>query len=137
MRKPSRFPLGLAAPSVQFDVCVQSDTFVHRGSPVWVAYPGHTQTAVCHIPAENADFRPHCLDIGPGTRASRTPCPYDAYTDEFQCVLDAPVPLMGFDLPAEDAHAGDERMSPENFPRGIVAAASLRDEVDATFAYGR
>ena len=46
---------------------------------------------------------------------------------EFERVLKAPVLLMGFGLPGENAHAPDEWMSVENFEKGIVASASLLD----------
>ncbi len=44
---------------------------------------------------------------------------------EFEDVLDAPVLLMGFGLPGENAHAPDEWLSVENFERGTHAAAEL------------
>lgn len=43
----------------------------------------------------------------------------------FERVLDAPVLLMGFGLPGENAHAPDEWMSVENFDKGTHAAAEL------------
>jgi acetylornithine deacetylase/succinyl-diaminopimelate desuccinylase-like protein len=48
---------------------------------------------------------------------------------EFERVLRAPVLLMGFGLPGENAHAPDEWMSVENFEKGTVAAARLLDEL--------
>ena len=42
---------------------------------------------------------------------------------EFQTVLGAPVLLMGFGLPGENAHAPNEWMSDENFVKGAKAAA--------------
>ncbi|CAN5888336.1 dipeptidase [soil metagenome] len=50
---------------------------------------------------------------------------------EFERVLGAPVLLMGFGLPGENAHAPDEWMSVENFEKGAVAAALLLDELGA------
>jgi acetylornithine deacetylase/succinyl-diaminopimelate desuccinylase-like protein len=48
---------------------------------------------------------------------------------EFERVLDAPVLLMGFGLPGENAHAPDEWMSVENFEKGAEAAARLLAEL--------
>jgi acetylornithine deacetylase/succinyl-diaminopimelate desuccinylase-like protein len=47
---------------------------------------------------------------------------------EFEKVLNAPVLLMGFGLPGENAHAPDEWMSIENFEKGTHAAAALLEE---------
>jgi acetylornithine deacetylase/succinyl-diaminopimelate desuccinylase-like protein len=48
---------------------------------------------------------------------------------DFARVLGAPVLLMGFGLPGENAHAPNEWMSMENFERGMRAAAALLDEL--------
>ena len=48
---------------------------------------------------------------------------------EFEKVLGAPVLLMGFGLPGENAHAPDEWMSVENFEKGTLAAALLLAEL--------
>ncbi|MGK7313121.1 MAG: dipeptidase [Candidatus Longimicrobiales bacterium M2_2A_002] len=48
---------------------------------------------------------------------------------EFEAVLDAPVLLMGFGLPGENAHAPDEWISVENIEKGTHAAARLWDEL--------
>ena len=48
---------------------------------------------------------------------------------EFEQVLDAPVLLMGFGLPGENAHAPDEWMSVENFEKGTHASARLWEEL--------
>jgi acetylornithine deacetylase/succinyl-diaminopimelate desuccinylase-like protein len=48
---------------------------------------------------------------------------------EFERVLGAPVLLMGFGLPGENAHAPDEWLSIENFEKGTVAAARLLEEL--------
>jgi acetylornithine deacetylase/succinyl-diaminopimelate desuccinylase-like protein len=48
---------------------------------------------------------------------------------DFQRILGAPVLLMGFGLPGENAHAPDEWMSVENFEKGMVAAAYLWEEL--------
>lgn len=49
----------------------------------------------------------------------------------FERVLDAPVLLMGFGLPGENAHAPDEWMSLENFDKGTHAAAELLTQLGA------
>jgi acetylornithine deacetylase/succinyl-diaminopimelate desuccinylase-like protein len=48
---------------------------------------------------------------------------------DFQRILGAPVLLVGFGLPGENAHAPNEWMSDENFTKGIRAIASLWDEL--------
>ncbi|HXC24359.1 MAG TPA: dipeptidase [Gemmatimonadaceae bacterium] len=47
---------------------------------------------------------------------------------DFERILQAPVLLVGFGLPGENAHAPDEWMSIENFRRGTKAMAALWDE---------
>ncbi|HEY8311517.1 MAG TPA: dipeptidase [Gemmatimonadaceae bacterium] len=47
---------------------------------------------------------------------------------DFQRILEAPVLLVGFGLPGENAHAPDEWMSVENFRLGAKAMAALWDE---------
>ena len=48
---------------------------------------------------------------------------------DFQRILGAPVLLVGFGLPGENAHAPDEWMSVENFTKGMRAIAALSDEL--------
>ena len=48
---------------------------------------------------------------------------------EFESVLEAPVLLMGFGLPGENAHAPDEWISVESFEKGTHAAARLWREL--------
>jgi acetylornithine deacetylase/succinyl-diaminopimelate desuccinylase-like protein len=48
---------------------------------------------------------------------------------DFDRVLKAPVLLMGFGLPGENAHAPDEWISLENFTRGLRAVATLYEEL--------
>ena len=48
---------------------------------------------------------------------------------DFQRILGAPVLLIGFGLPGENAHAPNEWMNDENFTKGIRAIASLWDEL--------
>ena len=52
---------------------------------------------------------------------------------DFRRILGAPVLLVGFGLPGENAHAPDEWISVENFRRGTRAMAALWDE----YAEGR
>jgi acetylornithine deacetylase/succinyl-diaminopimelate desuccinylase-like protein len=47
---------------------------------------------------------------------------------DFAKILGAPVLLVGFGLPGENAHAPDEWMSDENFRLGMRAMATLWDE---------
>jgi len=47
---------------------------------------------------------------------------------DFERILGAPVLLVGFGLPGENAHAPDEWMSVENFRKGMVAMATMWDE---------
>lgn len=49
--------------------------------------------------------------------------------DDFERILGAPVLLMGFGLPGENAHAPDEWLSMENFTRGLRAVAVLYEEL--------
>lgn len=48
---------------------------------------------------------------------------------DFQRMLKAPVLLVGFGLPGENAHAPNEWMSEENFVKGMRAMAALWDEL--------
>ncbi|MHB1225770.1 MAG: dipeptidase [Gemmatimonadaceae bacterium] len=48
---------------------------------------------------------------------------------DFERILGAPVLLMGFGLPGENAHAPDEWIAVDNFTRGMRAAATLLDEL--------
>lgn len=50
---------------------------------------------------------------------------------DFERILGAPVLLMGFGLPGENAHAPDEWISVENFRGGMRAAATLLEELGA------
>jgi acetylornithine deacetylase/succinyl-diaminopimelate desuccinylase-like protein len=50
---------------------------------------------------------------------------------DFTRILKAPVLLMGFGLPGENAHAPDEWISVENFTKGLRAVATLYEELGA------
>jgi acetylornithine deacetylase/succinyl-diaminopimelate desuccinylase-like protein len=56
---------------------------------------------------------------------------------DFERILGAPVLLMGFGLPGENAHAPDEWMSVENFDRGLRAVATLLEELGSRESGGR
>jgi acetylornithine deacetylase/succinyl-diaminopimelate desuccinylase-like protein len=47
---------------------------------------------------------------------------------DFERILGAPVLLVGFGLPGENAHAPNEWISEENFTKGMSAVATLWDE---------
>lgn len=49
--------------------------------------------------------------------------------DDFERILRAPVLLMGFGLPGENAHAPNEWISVDNFTRGLRAVAVLYEEL--------
>ena len=51
---------------------------------------------------------------------------------DFERILGAPVLLIGFGLPGENAHAPDEWMSLDNFSNGMRAIAALWDEMART-----
>jgi len=48
---------------------------------------------------------------------------------DFQRILNAPVLLVGFGLPGENAHAPNEWMSEDNYFKGMAAMAALWDEL--------
>lgn len=50
---------------------------------------------------------------------------------DFQRILNAPVLLVGFGLPGENAHAPNEWMSEDNYFKGMAAMAALWDELAA------
>ena len=56
---------------------------------------------------------------------------------DFERILGAPVLLMGFGLPGENAHAPDEWIGVDNYQRGIRAAAALLDEFAAAVSATR
>jgi len=51
---------------------------------------------------------------------------------DFQRILKAPVLLVGFGLPGENAHAPNEWMSEENYFKGMRAMAALWDELGSS-----
>jgi acetylornithine deacetylase/succinyl-diaminopimelate desuccinylase-like protein len=56
---------------------------------------------------------------------------------DFQRILGAPVLLVGFGLPGENAHAPNEWMSDENFVKGMHAIAGLWDEIGSSRGAGK
>jgi acetylornithine deacetylase/succinyl-diaminopimelate desuccinylase-like protein len=56
---------------------------------------------------------------------------------DFQRILGAPVLLVGFGLPGENAHAPNEWMSDENFVKGMRAIAALWDEIGSSRGAGK
>ena len=50
--------------------------------------------------------------------------------NDFARILGAPVLLVGFGLPGENAHAPDEWISQENFRLGMKAMAALWEQMD-------
>jgi len=56
---------------------------------------------------------------------------------DFQKILGAPVLLVGFGLPGENAHAPDEWMSEENFRLGMRAVATLWEEYGGKAGIGK
>ncbi|MBC7790454.1 MAG: dipeptidase [Anaerolineae bacterium] len=55
---------------------------------------------------------------------------------DFERILGAPVLLMGFGLPGENAHAPDEWLSDENFVKGMRAIAVLWEEIGTRLGTG-
>ena len=55
---------------------------------------------------------------------------------DFERILGAPVLLMGFGLPGENAHAPNEWLSAENFAAGMRAVATLWDELGSRYGAG-
>ena len=51
---------------------------------------------------------------------------------DFERILEAPILLLGFGLPGENAHAPDEWISIENFTKGLRAVATLYEELGRT-----
>lgn len=55
---------------------------------------------------------------------------------DFERILKAPVLLLGFGLPGENAHAPDEWLSLENFEKGMRTAAVLWEELGRAEGFG-
>jgi acetylornithine deacetylase/succinyl-diaminopimelate desuccinylase-like protein len=101
-------------PGVEVEVLV-----LHGGKP-WRA----TLQGRLHDAAARALSRAFGADITYAGEGGSIPI-----VSEFERVLGAPVLLMGFGLPGENAHAPNEWMSVENFEKGTDAAALLLSEL--------
>ena len=91
---------------------------MHGGKP-WRAKLGGTLYDAASKALQHAFGRP-VIYAGEGGSIPIVP--------EFESVLGAPVLLMGFGLPGENAHAPDEWLSLENYRKGTHAAAALLEE---------
>ena len=91
---------------------------LHGGNP-WRGEPGGPWFAAAGRALEAAFGKPPVL-TGEGGSIP--------VVGDFQRILGAPVLLMGFGLPGENAHAPDEWISVDNFERGMRAVAAFWDE---------
>jgi acetylornithine deacetylase/succinyl-diaminopimelate desuccinylase-like protein len=94
---------------------------LHGGQPWSAALEGPLYDAAKR--ALNAAFGRDPVVIGEGGSIP--------VVSDFQRLLGAPVLLVGFGLPGENAHAPDEWFADENFTKGMRAMASLWDEIAA------
>lgn len=101
-------------PGVEIEVLV-----LHGGKPWRAKLEGELYDAAAR--ALGAAFGSDVIYAGEG---GSIPIVY-----EFERVLGAPVLLMGFGLPGENAHAPDEWMSVENYEKGMLASALLLTEL--------
>jgi acetylornithine deacetylase/succinyl-diaminopimelate desuccinylase-like protein len=102
----------VAPPGVRVTV-----THLHGGRPWHADARGPLFDAAAR--ALTAAFRREPVIVGEGGSIP--------VVDDFVRTLGAPVLLMGFGLPGENAHAPDEWMSVENFELGMRAVATLWD----------
>ncbi|MGI8509843.1 MAG: dipeptidase [Gemmatimonadaceae bacterium] len=96
-------------------------TYLHGGRPWRADLSGPIFDAARH--ALEAAFGREPVIVGEGGSIP--------VVGDFQRILEAPVLLVGFGLPGENAHAPDEWMSVENFRLGTKAMAALWDEYAA------
>jgi acetylornithine deacetylase/succinyl-diaminopimelate desuccinylase-like protein len=94
-------------------------THIHGGKP-WRAELKGSLYDAARI-ALNAAFGKEPVIVGEGGSIP--------VVGDFDRVLHAPVLLMGFGLPGENAHAPDEWISVENFTKGLRAVAMLYEEL--------
>jgi acetylornithine deacetylase/succinyl-diaminopimelate desuccinylase-like protein len=92
-------------------------THLHGGRP-WRADVGGPYYAAASR-ALTAVFRREPVIVGEGGSIP--------VVDDFARTLEAPILLLGFGLPGENAHAPDEWMSVENFELGMRAVATFLD----------
>lgn len=94
-------------------------TYIHGGAPWRAELSGSLYDAARH--ALTAAFGKAPVIVGEGGSIP--------VVSDFTRILGAPVLLMGFGLPGENAHAPDEWISVENFTRGLRAVATLYEEL--------
>jgi acetylornithine deacetylase/succinyl-diaminopimelate desuccinylase-like protein len=94
-------------------------THLHGGRPWRADVHGPYYTAAAE--ALKAVFHREPVIVGEGGSIP--------VVDDFERALGAPILLLGFGLPGENAHAPDEWMSVENFELGMRAVATLWDLV--------
>jgi acetylornithine deacetylase/succinyl-diaminopimelate desuccinylase-like protein len=93
-------------------------TYLHGGKPWRADLKGPLYDAACRALATAIEKEP--VIVGEGGSIP--------VVGDFERILGAPVLLVGFGLPGENAHAPDEWMSQENFRIGMRAMAVLLDE---------
>jgi acetylornithine deacetylase/succinyl-diaminopimelate desuccinylase-like protein len=96
-------------------------TYIHGGKPWRAEIEGPLYEAARR--ALKAAFNKEPVVVGEGGSIP--------VVGDFTRVLKAPVLLMGFGLPGENAHAPDEWISLENFNKGLRAVATLYEELGA------
>jgi acetylornithine deacetylase/succinyl-diaminopimelate desuccinylase-like protein len=94
-------------------------THLHGGHPWRADLQGHLFDAARRALASAFDREPVITGEGGSIPV----------VGDFQRILGAPVLLVGFGLPGENAHAPNEWMSEENYNKGMRAIAALWDEV--------
>jgi acetylornithine deacetylase/succinyl-diaminopimelate desuccinylase-like protein len=107
----------VAPPGVKVTV-----TYLHGGRPWKAELTGPLYDAARRALATAFDKEP--VIVGEGGSIP--------VVGDFERVLGAPVLLVGFGLPGENAHAPDEWMSEENFRIGMRAMAAFWDEYAAS-----
>jgi acetylornithine deacetylase/succinyl-diaminopimelate desuccinylase-like protein len=93
--------------------------YIHGGKPWRAALDGPLYDAARY--ALKAAFNKEPVIVGEGGSIP--------VVGDFTRVLRAPVLLMGFGLPGENAHAPDEWISVENFTKGLRAVATLYEQL--------
>jgi acetylornithine deacetylase/succinyl-diaminopimelate desuccinylase-like protein len=96
-----------------------SVTYIHGGAPWRAELSGPLYDAARR--ALTAAFGKAPVVVGEGGSIP--------VVGDFDRVLKAPVLLMGFGLPGENAHAPDEWISIENFTKGLRAVATLYEDL--------
>ena len=94
-------------------------TYIHGGKPWRASLDGPLYDAARK--ALHAAFGKEPVIVGEGGSIP--------VVGDFSRILGAPVLLLGFGLPGENAHAPDEWISVENFTRGLRAVATLYEQL--------